>query len=303
VQLETVETRIVPKAPYDFATNLRYLQTSPSAILEQVDACTYARVWTIHNLDVLMEVSADESSQSLRVTLTAFRLTPEVVTAAKEQVRRVFQLDTDPVGFYTACATDPVLAGFIRQNPGLRPVLFGDPYESLLWAILGQQVHVRVARGLKLALLERYGHRFFARDRELWVLPAPQTLAQVSPEDLRALGMSSVKAGAIVAVSDAIASGHLHLPALRELPYDEAARRLTAFRGIGRWTAEYVLMRGLGFPDVIPAADVGLQTVIGRAYGLGRKATEAEVRQFAERWAPWRSWAAYVWWYRLQTEL
>ena len=74
---------------------------------------------------------------------------------------------------------------------------------------------------------------------------------------------------------------------------------LTALRGVGRWTAEYVLMRGLGHEDVIPAADVGLQSAIGRAYGLERKATEREVRELAERWVPHRSHAAFAWWWSL----
>jgi DNA-3-methyladenine glycosylase II len=86
------------------------------------------------------------------------------------------------------------------------------------------------------------------------------------------------------------------------MPSDEAIKELTALRGVGRWTAEYVLMRGLGHPDVIPAADVGLQSAIGRAYGLGRKATEPEVRTLAEQWVPRRSHAAFAWWWSLSAE-
>ena len=86
------------------------------------------------------------------------------------------------------------------------------------------------------------------------------------------------------------------------MPSDQAIRELTALRGVGRWTAEYVLMRGLGHPDVIPAADVGLQSAIGRAYGLGRKATEPEVRMLAEQWVPRRSHAAFAWWWSLSAE-
>jgi DNA-3-methyladenine glycosylase II len=78
---------------------------------------------------------------------------------------------------------------------------------------------------------------------------------------------------------------------------------MTRLRGIGRWTAEYVLMRGLGVPDSFPAADTGLRAAIGKAYGLGRSATETEARAHAERWVGWRSWAAFIWWMALQTKL
>ncbi len=83
---------------------------------------------------------------------------------------------------------------------------------------------------------------------------------------------------------------------------EEALAQLTAYKGVGRWTAEYVLMRGFGAPDSLPAADVGLRAIIGRAYGLGRTATEAEVRERAEVWAGWRGWAAFTWWLALQRE-
>ena len=86
------------------------------------------------------------------------------------------------------------------------------------------------------------------------------------------------------------------------MPSDEAVAELTRLRGVGRWTAEYVCLRGLGHRDAIPAADVGLKIAIGRAYGLGRQATEAEIRALAERWAGWRGHAAFCWWYSLALE-
>ena len=100
----------------------------------------------------------------------------------------------------------------------------------------------------------------------------------------------------------AIASGRLDLEALRIVPPDEALARLMALKGIGRWTAEYVLLRGFGNPDSIPAADGGLKRIIGREYGLGRLATEAEVRAVAANWAGWRGYAAFYWWFTLQLE-
>src|SRR5207302_479816 len=83
-----------------------------------------------------------------------------------------------------------------------------------------------------------------------------------------------------------------HFEALGRLPAEEAVARLGALKGVGRWTAEYVLMRGLGFPDVLPAGDGGLRRIIGREYGLGRLATEPEVRAVGAAWAGWRSYAA-----------
>ena len=92
-----------------------------------------------------------------------------------------------------------------------------------------------------------------------------------------------------------VAVGAIDWDELRDAPTADAVATLTAHRGIGRWTAEYVCMRGLGHPDVLPAADLGLRAAIGRAYGLGGHASEAEVRTLAERWAGWCSHAAFCW--------
>ena len=86
------------------------------------------------------------------------------------------------------------------------------------------------------------------------------------------------------------------------LPAEEAIAALTALPGIGRWSAEYALMRAYGHRDVMPAGDGGLKQIIGREYGLGRLATEAEVRALGERWAGWRAYAAFYWWFQLQQE-
>ena len=84
------------------------------------------------------------------------------------------------------------------------------------------------------------------------------------------------------------------------MTHEQAISELTKLRGLGRWTAEYLLMRGLGVQDSIPAADMGLRIAMGRAYGMGRNATEQEVRDLAENWAGWRGWAAFYWWHALQ---
>src|SRR5262249_21135935 len=94
----------------------------------------------------------------------------------------------------------------------------------------------------------------------------------------------------------AVLSGRIDFEVLRTMPAEEALVTLTGIKGIGRWTAEYVLIRALGFPDAIPAADVGLRKSVGQAYGLQRTATEEEVRTRAEKWQGWRGWAAFYWW-------
>jgi DNA-3-methyladenine glycosylase II len=128
-------------------------------------------------------------------------------------------------------------------------------------------------------------------------------LAEADPLELRELQFSRQKSDYVRSLAALVAEDRINWAELAVMPSDAAIKTLTALRGVGRWTAEYVLMRGLGHQDVIPAADVGLQSAIGRAYGLGRKATEPEVRVLAEQWVPRRSHAAFAWWWSLSAGL
>jgi DNA-3-methyladenine glycosylase II len=128
-------------------------------------------------------------------------------------------------------------------------------------------------------------------------------VAALDPAELTTRQFSRSKASYVIHAARAVAEGALDLDAVGALPFDDAVAEMTRLRGIGRWTAEYVLMRGLGVPDSFPAADTGLRAAIGKAYGLGRSATETEARAHAERWVGWRSWAAFIWWMALQTKL
>jgi DNA-3-methyladenine glycosylase II len=152
---------------------------------------------------------------------------------------------------------------------------------------------------MKRALVERYGDSLTHEGRTYWLFPEAARLAEADPADLREIQFSRQKSDYVRGLAGLVAEDRIAWDEIIARPTTEAIAGLTALRGVGRWTAEYVLMRGLGHPDVIPAADVGLQTAIGRAYGLDRKATEAEVRALAEQWAPRRSHAAFAWWWSL----
>ncbi len=218
-------------------------------------------------------------------------------------VERLTLHDAETAALERDVAADPVFAAVAARYRGLRPVLIADTFETLVWAILGQQINVIFAAKLKRALVERFGTALPVSGHTYWLFPEAETLAALTHErDLRPLQFSRQKSEYTILAARAVAGGALDLPALAAAGEEEALARLMALKGVGRWTAEYVLMRGLGYPDVAPAADGGLRRVIGREYGLGRLATEDEVRRLAAAWRPWRSYAALYWWFTLQRE-
>ena len=295
----------MPTAPYDFARTLDYLRTSPAAILERVEGDTYRRAMTIAGQDVLLILRSVGTPKKPRLALdvAGSRVDDHITTATARHIRAIMLLDVDPAPFLATLRGDPVLAKLVRQFAGLRPTAIASPYEALLWAIIGQQINVAFAAKLKRSLVDLCGHSLAIDSTTFGLFPKPATVAALDPAELRARQFSQQKTAYILGVSQAIASGALDLAAVPAMSHDEAIAYLTAHKGIGRWTAEYVLMRGMGAQDSIPAADLGLRAIIGRAYGLGRNATEIEVRAFAEKWAGWRSWAAFYWWYALQMKV
>lgn len=294
-----------PTAPYSVPLALSYLASSPSSVLEEVDrdSGTCTRALRVNGVDLLLTLRDTGTLDDPRidVVVRGGNLTPGLIDKATRAVRRIFQLDTDPEPFFSMAQKDAVLGPLIAELPGVRPFLVADPYEALIFAIVGQQVNIAFARRMKLALVERFGSHIELGDVEVLLLPDPERIAALDPSELLALQFSGQKASYLIELSSSIAAGDLDLTAIGTLPLEDAVSELTRYRGVGRWTAEYVLMRGLGFQDCLPAGDLGLRKIIGLAYGLNRTANEAEVRQIAERWTGWRGWAAFIWWLELQT--
>lgn len=292
----TTSILLHPVPPYNFRLALTYLRASPSAVLERIDDDSYQRALRVLGHDVLLTLRPE--GEALRLDVAGLE-----AAHAAERVTEIFALDADPGPFHLAAARDPIFARLVARFQGLRPVLIADPYEALLWAIIGQQINVAFARTLKTRLIELCGRTLTVGSRDYPLLPDAEDVATLDADVLRANQFSRQKTAYLLEVSAAIARGQLDLEALRHLPFDEAVAVLMRYKGIGRWTAEYVLMRGLGVQDSIPAGDLGLRAIIGRAYNLQRTATEAEVREIASAWAPYRGWASFYWWMALQQKV
>jgi AraC family transcriptional regulator of adaptative response / DNA-3-methyladenine glycosylase II len=193
-----------------------------------------------------------------------------------------FDLDA----FYEFAHDDPVLARLVAALRGFRPPVALDPFESLVTSITAQQVSLFSAFAIRNRLVARYG----ARAEHAHAFPDQTTLARASEEELYALGFSRRKAEYVVG----LAQSELDLDALAELPDDEVAARLTAIRGVGEWTAQYIALRALRETDAFPATDVGL--LRGATRGASPRPTPADLLQRAEPWRPWRAYAAQHLW-------
>lgn len=298
---DALRFQVQPTAPFAFDLAMSYLRTSPSTIVESLADDAYSRALRLNGKAALITIRSE--SGTLEVELVGPNLDERDRRRAESLVRRTLATDVDVSALPLAVRDDPVFAELATRYRGLRPILIPDLFETIVWAIIGQQINVRFAARCKRALVERFGERLTVDGKRYLLFPDAQRLASVGEADLAAIQFSRQKIRYVLNLAREICEGRLVLDDLWGMSADEARERLERIVGIGRWTAEYVLLRGLGHRDVIPAADGGLRQIIGRAYGFGRNATESEVRQLAERWAGWRSYAAFYWWFTLQQEI
>lgn len=219
-----------------------------------------------------------------------------LAAAARRLVRRMLDLDTDLAPFHALAAADPLLAPLVARRPGLRLPQLPDPFEATVRAIVGQQVSVAGARTVLDRLIRRFGEPA-PGDHGLLAFPAASTLAAAPVAQVAAAGLTRAKAAALVTLAAACRDGLLDIQALHSLPAEDAHIALVAQPGIGPWTASYVLMRALGDRDAFPAADLGLLKAMERSGsgGAGRP-KPAAVEAHAERWRPWRAYAALHLW-------
>lgn len=169
--------------------------------------------------------------------------------------------DLDLLPFYRS--VDVTLKPLIRHLRGLKPPRTATAHEALIIAFTEQQITTRLARTFQNRMVLKYGKPFQLGELKFHTFPSPHSLASASKEDLKHLGLSRNKADFIVEASRSVASGELDLEALKGRPTTEAREVLLSIKGVGEWTADYVLSRGLGRPEMVPYYDLGARDTIG----------------------------------------
>jgi len=213
------------------------------------------------------------------------------LAAVVQSVRRLFDLDADPEAIDEALCRDPALRRLVSAAPGTRLPGTTDGFELAVRAIVGQQVSVASARTTLGRIAERFGEPLPSRAGQIVRLfPTAERLADARSD---AFGMPSARADAIVAVAEAVATGALDLSGSADL--GSTIEALRSIRGVGAWTASYVAMRALRDPDAFPAGDLGVR----HGFAALELADDlASIRERAERWRPWRGYAAMHLWQR-----
>jgi AraC family transcriptional regulator of adaptative response / DNA-3-methyladenine glycosylase II len=278
------------KPPYDWASMLAFLRARAITGMEVVTGESYWRTIEVDGARGIVGVTFGPR-HALRVTVHCPKLSALPVIIAR--LRRLFDLAADPQAIGVHLSEDPFLAPLVAARPGLLVPGAWDGFELAVRAILGQQISVTAAIKLAGRLVSEYGAPVGPLADHVEgltrVFPTAARLAAVSPANLP---MPRARATALVALAKAVVADLQIFRVGRSL--DEVVIDLRALKGIGEWTAHYIAMRELREPDAFPFGDVGLlRALTGRD---GRRPTVADVLSRAERWRPWRAYAAQHLW-------
>lgn len=279
----TISLRLAYRAPIRDGELLAFLGAHAVPGLEHYDGRTFTRVLDAPGgpaLVCLGAVSVRAGSPSAIPCTVRLHDTRDLV-AVVARVRRLLDLDADPMAVDAVLGADAALASLVGGRPGLRSPGSVDGFETAVRTIVGQQVSVRGARAVLGRLVAAHGRRAF--DEGQWRLfPAPETLAALDPATLP---MPRARARSVLALAAAVADGlTLDCGADR----DETRRALRALPGVGAWTADYLQMRVLSDPDVLLSSDLGVRKSAAR---LGLDLSDGR-----PSWAPWRSYATHHLW-------
>lgn len=274
----SVTVRLAARAPFAGQALLAFLGERAIAGIEAWDGVTYRRTLDLPSGAGTVAIVAADDHVSARFGLVHWC----DLAAAVARVRRLLDLDADPSAVVDVLGADPALGELVHRLPGRRSPASVDPFETAVRAIVGQQVSVAGARTVGARLVTAAGGRGEFGEALTHVFPTAGALA-CAPDDVFA--MPTARRETIRSLAVAVVDGRAELHV--GVDPGEARRQLLALRGIGPWTADYVVMRGLGHPDTFLGSDLGVRHALDR---LGLDPTAGD------RWSPWRSYAVHHLW-------
>lgn len=285
----------IPLPPeFSFNECLHFLKRSPKELLHTVESeCVY-KLLSFKNEKVLTKVASDQSK--LIVEFPIAEPSEEIKELVTHYIVEWFDLDKDLKPFYKLAEKDPFLSGLAKKHFGYRIVGQPDLFESLVWAVIGQQINLQFAYTLKSQFVRTFGKKLAVADKEYFLFPEPDTVAQLSLENLLNIQFSKQKSRYAIGIAEAFVEGTISKEKLAGLSLMEAKEKLMKIKGVGNWTANYALMKTYRYPDAFPLEDAGISNALKKYLALDRKPTLNEIQEVFSGYRGWEAYATlYLW--------
>jgi DNA-3-methyladenine glycosylase II len=258
------------------------------------------RFWQVIRVNGKLMLATVESADTAEKPVVSVELksnstvTEEDKKIAEKIIITLFGLDFDLKPFYEEVKSNEKMARLTQKLWGLKSPTTPTVFEALVDSIVEQQISLKVANGIERRLVKKFGDALNLDGGIYYAYPTPQRLASTSEEELRQCGLSLRKAEYIKEVSALITEGKINLEKLKDYASaEQIIKELDEIRGVGVWTAELTMLRGMQRLEALPADDLGLRRVISHYYCDGKAIASAEARQIAKSWGKWKGLAAY----------
>ncbi|HYC85098.1 MAG TPA: DNA-3-methyladenine glycosylase [Chryseosolibacter sp.] len=273
---------------------LDFLKRSPKELLHKVENDHVIKLLKSGHEKVLTRIRP--GSSRLIVEFLNGDPSTEATRAVKQYITEWLDLETDLSAFYRMAARDEMLKPVVKRFRGYRIVGQPDLFESLVWAIIGQQINLQFAYTLKSRFVEKFGERLHWNNESFYLFPDPKLVSQLTDDVLIGMQFSRQKSKYIIGLAEVFAAGALSREKIKALSFEDAKQTLMKIKGIGNWTANYALMKTFRYPNAFPLEDAGLHNAIRNLMKMDRKPTLDEVRKIFRKYKGWEAYATlYLW--------
>ena len=210
----------------------------------------------------------------------------------KNKLEWILGMDQDVKGFYDLCQNDPVMRKVILAHNGFHNTRSTDLYESLVISVLGQQISNKVAIVIRRGFTQAFGSRIEHDNQCFWTYPDPVKISNSTVEELMKLKLSGRKSEYVQNIAQAQLDGYLNVELFQDMNNQEVIDHLCKIKGVGRWTAQWSLSRGIGRPDIFPEGDLVLNRLIAEHYLNTQEINLEDINEYSKNWQPYRTTAA-----------
>jgi DNA-3-methyladenine glycosylase II len=276
--------------PFRLDLTVWALRRRKTNIVDQWDNNQYTRIIVFYSNPVKITVIQEgiSTEPKIRVNLKSRKeITHKIQEEAELLLQRMLGIIVDLQPFYELASKNYMLKSLVSRFLGVKPPRFYSIFEGLINAISCQEITLDLGILMQNRLSENFGMKFIDNDITLYAFPRPEDLLEVSEEDIKKLGFSRQKTKAIKELAVAVFTKKIELTNIEKMGNNEAIAYLSDIRGIGRWSAEYVLLRGLGRLDTFPGDDIGAKNNLKRIFCLDSKPDYEEIKKLTSQWHPY----------------
>lgn len=288
---------IVLKTPaiFSFSECLKFLRRAENECLFAIEKENIRKLFVFDEQPVIVEIACG-NDENLELTFLNKIPSDLQIEAIKNYVTNWLDLKHDLSDFYKIAEKDKLLNPLIEKYRGLKLIGIPDFYEAICWAIIGQQINLGFAYAVKRNLVEKFGAKCTFEGNDYFAFPSPEKVLSIRKEDFSEMKFSRQKVDYIQTVSKMIVDKTLDVHQLSKLDYHTAKSKLLQIRGVGNWTADYVLMKTFRHPQAFPIRDAGFLNALKTQLELSKKPDLATILQLSKNWKGHEAYATFYLW-------